>query len=158
MGIEIERRFLLDSFDIRRASTLKYIQQGYISTDPDRVVRVRVVSQDGDVESYITVKGRGDGIARVEIESPIATAAGIEMLEAFHVNNIIYKLRYEVPHGDYTIEVDVFSGKLSGLIIAEIELPTVDAVVDIPEWMGKELRPNRLTNAYLSEIDDWGRI
>lgn len=139
MATEIERKFLLaDSVTVAdiaaRASKSSRIAQGYLASDPQRTVRVRIKGEQG----YITVKGKNDGISRLEFEYPIPLADAKAML-TLCTAPLIEKTRYIIPQDDLVWEVDVFSGDNEGLIVAEIELPTVDTPFTRPDWVGAEV-------------------
>lgn len=139
MATEIERKFLLadgvTAADIAaRASKSSRIAQGYLTADPVRTVRVRIKGEQG----YITVKGKNDGIARLEFEYPIPLADA-EAILTLCAAPLIEKTRYIIPQDDLVWEVDVFSGDNAGLIVAEIELPAVDTPFTCPDWVGAEV-------------------
>ena len=151
MAVEIERKFLIDSLlPLEHAKYYNRIRQGYLNLDIDRTVRVRVIAGIGlDIAAaaYITVKGRNKGAVRTEFEYKIPEQDGIDMLEMCEVG-FVDKVRYYIPHGDLTIEFDVFSGDNVGLIVAEIEFDENDSRADLsegelqhhlPDWIGKEV-------------------
>lgn len=133
--MEIEKKFLvneipfsLDSFKSRK------IEQAYLSTDP--VIRVR---RDND-EYYLTYKSKGF-IVREEYNLPL-NKSSYEHLLSKADGNIITKTRYEIPEkNNLTIELDVFEGKFTGLILAEVEFESeADANSYIPpEWFTKDV-------------------
>lgn len=148
MADEIERKFLVKS-DAWRASAAaaRTIKQGYLANTEDCSVRVRVLGETG----YISVKSAGLHIARKEYEYPIPLADASEMLERFCADNRIEKSRFLVEHAGHQWEVDVFAGDNSGLVLAEIELDSVDEVVDLPDWVGVEVSGDpRYLNSNLS--------
>lgn len=135
MGKEIERKFLVvgTSF-VDRATASHTIAQGYLSTDPDRTVRVRILDDKG----FITVKTRNSGAVRGEWEYEIPVADARELLPA--CLKTLEKTRYVVPAGDgLRWEVDVFAGRLDGLVLAEIELPEADTPFQKPGFIGEEV-------------------
>lgn len=145
MGIEIERRFLVNG-NIPEGEVVE-IRQGYLSSDPDRAVRIRIA---GD-EAWLTIKARREGFTRAEFEYPIPLADAIEM---FHctTGNDIEKTRYRIPLEGHLWEVDVFHGANDGLVIAEVELASEDEEFSRPDWLGEEVTSNaRYTNAMLSK-------
>ena len=156
MGIEIERKFLLLDGSWRASSDGGTpIRQGFLSTDRDRVVRVRVYGTRG----FLTVKGRSQGAARAEFEWPIPLSDAEEMLDTLALKPLIEKTRHLVEHAGHTWEIDVFGGRNSGLIVAEVELDSVDEVVQMPPWAGAEVTDDsRYTNARLAHepFDTWG--
>ncbi len=137
MGVEIERKFLVSNdWWLKEAKPGKHLRQGYLAFEPNEV-RVRVIDS---AKAVLTVKGRksGDGTTRSEIEQVIALDAANAML-AQAAGAIIEKTRYTLPAGDLTWEIDVYSGALRGLVVAEIEIPSVDTHVAIPGWVGVEV-------------------
>ena len=154
MGIEIERKFLVrDRAFLDDVAGVTY-RQGYLSTDPDRTVRIRRAGEHG----YVTVKGRSHGATRAEFEYEIPVADADAML-ALCIPPVIEKIRHRVEHAGRTWEVDVFGGANEGLVVAEVELPSEDAVVDVPDWIGDEVTDDpRYFNANLiaHPFRDWG--
>ncbi|WP_244486742.1 CYTH domain-containing protein [Aureimonas sp. Leaf324] len=147
MGIEIERKFLLAGDAWRRhADAGTRVRQFYLAIREGLTVRVRL--REGR-KPMITIKtGAGDARGEYEYEIPEADA---RELEAARVGFVVEKHRHLVPLGDLTIEVDVFEGALSPLVMAEIELPAVGHAVDLPEWIGPEVTHDpRYTNAAMA--------
>ncbi len=136
MGKEIERKFLVtDSSFEQMASESVRIRQGYLCTDADATVRVRVV---GD-RAVLTVKSRNRGAVRDEWEYDIPPSDAADMLGRCCGGRYVDKVRYIVPFGDRTWEVDVFGGTLAPLIVAEVELPSEDAPLELPAFVGREV-------------------
>ena len=136
MAKEIERKFLV-SGEFRQDSPESYrIMQGYICSDPDRTVRVRVRGDKG----FLTIKGRSseDGLSRYEWEKEIPVSEALELMNLC-VSGVIDKTRYLVPYGGHTYEVDVFHGANEGLILAEIELADEQEMFEKPSWLGEEV-------------------
>lgn len=135
--IEIERKFLVKS-DTYKAEAFKEtrITQGFLNTDKNRTVRVRV---KGDL-GFITVKGKSseNGLSRFEWEKEI-TIKEAEALLMLCEPTIIDKKRYEVKVGQHVFEVDEFFGDNFGLIVAEVELQTEKDAFKKPEWLGEEV-------------------
>lgn len=135
MGKEIERKFLVAGDGYRALAVDKIeIEQGYLSVDPDRTVRVRLA----DERAFITVKSRNRGMERGEWEYEIPYADGAELLK-LAVYAPIEKTRWIVPYKGLTWEVDEFHGVHRGLTLAEVELATVDTVPTLPDFVGKEV-------------------
>lgn len=137
MPIETERKFLvIGSF--KNIAIRKYkIVQGFLSTVPERTVRIRIKETQG----YITVKGISDkeGISRFEWEKEISKIDA-ENLLALCEKTIIKKVRYIIPSSNNLFfEVDEFLGENKGLIIAEIELPNANTFFKKPNWLGDEV-------------------
>ncbi len=135
MSTEIERKFLVTGDAYRALGSGVRMRQGYLSADPDRTVRVRIAGE----KAALTVKGRNDGIARLEFEYEIPTADAELMLDRIAHRPIIEKIRYRVPFKGRVWEVDEFFGDNAGLVVAEIELESVDAAFERPDWIGKEV-------------------
>lgn len=148
--IEIERKFLVTSTDFISESQIHFeIAQGYLSSHPERTVRVRI---KGD-KAYLTIKGKGNesGISRFEWEKeiPINDAKNLLLLCE---KGVITKTRYYIKKGKHTFEVDVFYEANEGLIIAEIELNNEEEFFEKPKWLGKEVTNNEnYYNAFLSQ-------
>ena len=136
MAQEIERKFLVkgdfkaDSFKATR------ITQGYLSSVPERTVRVRVKGEKG----YITIKGKGNdsGASRYEWEKEIPVDEVKELLKLCEPG-IIDKTRYLVKVGEHTFEVDEFYGENEGLVMAEVELKDENENFIKPAWLGEEV-------------------
>ena len=135
MGVEIERKFLLAGERWRTLGTPVLLRQGYLSSDPGRVVRVRVDGQ----HAYLTIKGRSEGATRGEWEYPIPLDEANELLERLCEKPLIEKTRRQVSFRGNTWEVDEFLGANQGLVVAEIELTSEDQQFDKPDWIGEEV-------------------
>lgn len=135
MGREIERKFLVKGGFEKAALGCVHVVQGYLSSDPQRIVRVRLKGEKG----YLTVKGPG-ALNRFEWEKEIS-ADEAEALLSLAEPGIVDKTRYLVSAGDgrHTWEVDVFHGDNEGLVVAEIELSSEDDPFDRPDWLGEEV-------------------
>lgn len=133
MGLEIERKFLVLEGPWRSARPVRYCQ-GYLNTDPQRTVRVRI-AEDG---AFLTVKGPAEGIARPEFEYPIPVADAHQML-SMCMGSRVEKMRRRVRVGDHVWEVDEFLGDNEGLLVAEIELEDVNETFEKPDWVGEEV-------------------
>ena len=136
MAQEIERKFLVKGEFKSEAFKATRIIQGYLSSVPERTVRVRVKGEKG----YITIKGIGNksGASRFEWEKEIPVEEVKELLELCEPGTID-KTRYLVKAGEYTFEVDEFYGENEGLTMAEIELPDENVAFERPVWLGDEV-------------------
>ena len=147
--IEIERKYLVTSLSFKdEAHTQNEIAQGYLTSNPERTVRIRIKGAKG----YITIKGVGNesGTSRMEWEKEIPVDEAKSLLQLCE-KGVIEKTRYEVKSGHHTIEIDVFHGDNDGLIMAEIELQNEDEAIEKPNWIGTEVTGDkRYYNAYLS--------
>jgi CYTH domain-containing protein len=135
MAREIERKFTVQRALWSPSTPGVHYRQGYLSDDPERVVRVRVA---GD-SAFITIKGITHGVERSEFEYPVPRADADRMLDTLCLRPLVEKTRYRVRHGATTWEVDDFAGDNAGLIVAEVELPSADAAYDAPPWLGREV-------------------
>ncbi|MFZ1863903.1 MAG: CYTH domain-containing protein [Polyangiales bacterium] len=148
MGEEIERKFLVHGEGWRDEATGTLYRQGFLSTEPERTVRVRVAGEMG----WITVKGRTAGARRAEFEYEIPAADAREMLDTLCKRPLIEKVRYTVRTGRHVWEIDVFQGDNAGLVVAEIELEAEDEAFEKPSWIGDEVTEDpRYFNSSLVE-------
>ncbi len=137
MGKEIERKYLVKSDAYKeQAKKETRITQGYISSVPERTVRVRIKGDKG----FITIKGIGNesGASRFEWEKEIPVDEVKELLKICEPG-IIDKTRYLVDVGNHTFEVDEFYGDNEGLVVAEVELQDENEDIEKPDWLGKEV-------------------
>ena len=137
MPIEIERKFLVKNLDfIKESSSKKLIEQGYLSKDPNRIVRVRIIDNKG----VLTFKGKSfdGGTSRVEIEKEISIKDANELMKLC-IPSIIRKVRYIINKNNLVFEVDVFQEHNKGLIVAEVELDSKKEKIIKPNWLGKEV-------------------
>ena len=135
--VEIERKFLVKGAAYREQAKASYeMIQAFLSTDPDRTVRIRKIGEQG----WITIKGRtrAGGTTRREWEYSIPGAEAAGLLEIC-LPGAIHKTRYTVHVKDHVFEVDEFHGENEGLILAEVELRTEDEVFERPSWLGREV-------------------
>ena len=139
MGVEIERKFLLSGDGWRKLGEPVLLRQGYLSSDPDRTVRVRVEGGTGTM----TIKGRSVGATRSEWEYPIPLDDANELLDRLCEQPIIEKHRRRIAFGAHVWEVDEFLGANAGLVVAEVELAFEDQQFDKPEWVGEEVTHDR---------------
>ena len=139
MPLEIERKFLVRDESWRVPGTGTLYRQGYLSTVPERSVRVRLIRDKGS----LTVKGASSGAARAEYEYEIPGVEAREMLDNLCERPLIEKTRYCVEFQGLTWEIDEFEGSNAGLVIAEVELEEADQAVSLPGWVGKEVTGDR---------------
>jgi CYTH domain-containing protein len=149
MATEIEKKFLVTSDAWKRGARATPYRQGYLSTDPERTVRIRLQGRDGK----LTIKGRKVGGAAPEFEYDLPEEDARFLLENLCLRPLVEKTRYHVGAADgHVWEVDEFHGANDGLVVAEIELDAPDEPFDKPDWVGKEVTADsRYTNARLVE-------
>lgn len=147
--IEIERKFLVSHLSFLSLATKKNrIVQGYLNSNPERTVRVRIKGNKG----FLTIKGKGNesGTTRMEWEKEISLQEAEQLLTLCE-KGIIEKTCYEIPVGNHTFEVDLFAGDHEGLVLAEIELESENEDFTKPDWLAEEVTGDeRYYNAYLS--------
>jgi adenylate cyclase len=137
MAQEIEKKFLVKGDFKNLATKSTRIVQGYLSSIPERTVRVRIKGEKG----FLTIKGIGNesGASRFEWEKEISLDETHSLL-AICEPGVIDKTRFIVPaQGELKFEVDEFYGDNQGLVVAEIELPAENFAFDKPEWLGQEV-------------------
>ncbi len=148
--VEIERKFLVTSNAFKSDALRKnHIAQGYLSSEPERTVRVRIKGEKG----FLTIKGKSSetGISRFEWEKEIPINEAKELLLLCE-KGAIEKTRYEIQVGQHLFEVDEFHGENEGLIMAEVELQSESEIFEKPLWLGQEVTQDpRYYNSYLSK-------
>ncbi|MCF7522188.1 CYTH domain-containing protein [Neisseria sp. ZJ106] len=148
MTIEIERRFLLKNDGWRQtASAPQRLQQGYLSVEKERTIRVRII----DDKAWLTLKGYISDVSRSEFEYEIPAAHARIMMDTMCPFKM-EKNRYRVDFGGFVFEIDEYFGDNAPLMVAEIELPAEDTEFPRPDWLGEEITADgKFTNAYLSK-------
>lgn len=136
MPFEIERKFRLagDGWQDLVTQSLR-ITDGLIMQADGRKLRVRIC----DGAAVLTYKGARDGLQREEIELPLSADEARTLLDQHCDGRILSKTRHLVPAGDLTWEIDVYDAPLDGVILAEVEIPTLDHPVPLPDWIGQEV-------------------
>ncbi|HHD63077.1 MAG TPA: CYTH domain-containing protein [Desulfobulbaceae bacterium] len=149
MGTEIERKFLLVGNNWKKLARGIVYRQGYLHSSRERTVRVRIAGNRG----FLTIKGGGVGISRMEFEYQIPVEDAEIILEKLCEKPFIEKKRYKIEYAGFTWEVDEFFGENDGLTMAEIELTSEEQPFDKPPWVGKEVSGDpRYFNAVLSKF------
>lgn len=149
MAKEIERKFLVTGDYKPSAYKQMRVTQGYLSSNPERIVRVRIKGDKG----FITIKGiaNASGVSRYEWEKEIPVEEVKELLKLCEPG-VIDKNRYLIKAGPHTFEVDEFYGENEGLTVAEIELGSEEEAFEKPSWLGKEVTADsRYYNARLTQ-------
>ncbi|QJD96333.1 CYTH domain-containing protein [Mucilaginibacter robiniae] len=149
MGVEIERKFLVDKNrwqQLEKPEGTLY-KQGYLLDSSEKVVRVRVAGENG----YITIKGKSEGFSRKEYEYKIPVQDAEEMLAHFS-GTVVEKTRVKITVAGKTWEVDEFAGANQGLLLAELELEHESEAFEHPEWLAEEVTEDeRYYNVYLAK-------
>lgn len=145
MGEEIERKFLVKGAEWRNEKAV-HTCQGYLPSGGDCTIRVRVQGE----QAFLTIKGKTEGVSRLEYEYGIPVADAKELLDRLCLKPYIEKNRYYVVHAGVKWEVDEFLKENEGLIVAEVELESEDQPIDLPPWIGEEVSHDpRYRNANL---------
>ncbi|MFO7714533.1 CYTH domain-containing protein [Desulfosarcina sp.] len=141
MGLEIERKFLVDHLPAALAElTGSAIRQGYIIVAEGGVeLRIR----QKQARFFQTIKA-GEGLSRTEIEIELSQGQ-FQQLWPHTEGRRVSKTRYTVPVGDHTAELDAFAGELTGLFLVEVEFPSESASRHFspPDWFGAEVTEDR---------------
>ena len=136
MGKEIERKYLIhhDKWQKIEKPSGQLYRQGYLVTDPNKTIRIRLTEASG----FLTIKGLSIGATRLEYEYEIPTSEAKELLDNFSISELS-KIRYKINFENKVWEVDEFLGENIGLIVAEIELESEDEHFEVPDWVDKEV-------------------
>jgi adenylate cyclase len=136
MGVEIERKFLVnkEKWDQVTKEKQSLYRQGYIVSDPEKTIRVRLT----DAAAFLTIKGLTVGVSRTEFEYSIPIVEAQQLLDGF-CDSVVSKIRYFITHDNKLWEVDEFLGDNEGLMVAEIELGSEDESFSLPEWVDREV-------------------
>jgi CYTH domain-containing protein len=153
---EIERKFLVKGDSWRGKADGIMVRQGYLSTEKERVVRVRTLGERG----FLAIKGSTKGISRPEYEYGIPLGEAQEMLDRLCIRPLLEKKRYALEHQGLTWKIDEFLCANQGLILAEVELAHEEQEIRLPEWVGEEVSHDpRYFNSNLvkNPYGQWGQ-
>ena len=157
MGIETERKFLVSDDSWRpEAVNSEDIRQAYLANTTRSSIRIRTMGETAN----INIKQMLVGPSRTEYEYAIPVNEANELLDSLCEPVEIQKTRYFVPIGPHTWEIDVFSGANSGLVVAEIELQSIEEEFSKPGWLGPEVTDDvRYYNVALASKpwSEWGK-
>jgi CYTH domain-containing protein len=135
MAVEIERKFLVKDDRWRSSNKGILYRQGYLSSDKNRVVRVRCAGS----QAFLTVKGPNKGARRLEFEYEIPLNDANELLETLCIRPFIEKYRFKIEYANLLWEIDEFIGENAGLVLAEVELAESVQKIELPDWIGAEV-------------------
>lgn len=142
MAIEIERKFLLANDGWRAAvERSEPIAQGYLvgaQALRDGSARASVRARLAGAQAWLNIKAARLGIERAEFEYPIPVDDAKDLLATL-CDGVLEKTRHHVRVDGVLFEVDEFAGDNHGLVVAEVELPAVDAPFPRPAWLGREV-------------------
>lgn len=134
MAKEIERKFVVTGEGWQETRSTTY-RQGYLSTEKERTVRIRIADDKG----YVTIKGCPEGMTRDEYEYEIPLQDAEEMLETLCKRPLIEKRRHKIIYGGLRWDIDEFLGDNAGLVLAEVELSSAEQAIELPPWLGEEV-------------------
>ncbi|MEA1953672.1 MAG: CYTH domain-containing protein [Campylobacterota bacterium] len=134
MAQEIERKFLVNIDKLPTLPIGDIIKQGYIPTE-GITVRIRI----RNTLAYLTIKGKANGLSRLEFEYPIPLMDAQQILTELCSHPLIEKTRYLIAYEKHTWELDIFDGDNRGLIVAEIELKNENESFKKPKWIKEEV-------------------
>ncbi|HEX5871935.1 MAG TPA: CHAD domain-containing protein [Longimicrobium sp.] len=130
--VEIERKYLLRRMpSLPEGAVRTEVVQGYLPGERLQE-RVRRIRRTGEPPRYYRTVKLGAGVRRTEIEEETDQAT-FRRLWSLTRGRRVRKLRFKVPEGGLTWEIDRFAGRR--LVLAEIELPSEDYQVQIPAWL-----------------------
>lgn len=130
--VEIERKFLLTGMpSLPDGAVRTEIVQGWLPGERLQE-RIRRVRRRGEPPKYYRTVKLGSGLSRTEVEEE-ADEATFRRLWSLTKGKRVRKLRFKVPDGDLTWEIDRFAGRR--LFLAEVELPSEDYEVRVPDWL-----------------------
>ncbi len=162
--MEIERKYLVTLLpDNLSQYKNKKIEQGYLCHNPTIRIRKSNEAYILTYKSKFGLESVGDNWPSVnnEVELPLTEEAYLELKKKID-DNMVFKTRYLIPlWNDLTAELDIFEGKLSGLVIVEVEFPNLEAANTFqpPEWFGKDLSGDkRFSNYHLSKQSDLSNL
>jgi adenylate cyclase len=114
MAIEIERKFLVDKekWNALSKPKSKFIRQGYITTEAEKTIRVRITDDD----AFLTIKGKTTGFSRTEIECNIPVTTATEMLQYFSITEIV-KERYQISYQQHIGRSMYFMKRMKALLL-----------------------------------------
>jgi CYTH domain-containing protein len=133
--VEVERKFLVPDPPDLGGTESDEIEQGYLAIGSEGEVRLR---RKG--EKLVLTAKRGAGISRDEAEVDL-DAEAFDRLWPLTEGRRLHKRRHVIPHGELTIELDVYEGDLEGLVVAEVEFPSEDDAnrFEPPAWLGDDV-------------------
>lgn len=150
MALEVERKFKIKpGVPIPESDSVESIRQGYLMSDGATSIRIRIINEE---EAFITIKKASDMrlSVRHEYEYPLPLEDANEMMQICQYTPVV-KQRYVVMEGDLKWEVDIFQEENEGLIIAEVEIPSIYEDIELPDWVGEEVtEDHRYLNSYLA--------
>lgn len=151
MAKEIERKFLVDNDGWRKdVTSATAFRQGYIASLEDRSMRIRIMD---DSHATLTIKIGASSLVRDEYEYEIPIDDAEELMSTA-LGIVIEKTRYTVEYHGFTWEIDVFEGFYQGLVVAEVEMKSVNDQPEPPAWLGTEVTGDRRYSNQILATED----
>ncbi|HMS53596.1 MAG: CYTH domain-containing protein [Chitinophagales bacterium] len=150
MPYEIERKFLVTNNSWQSLATdFDFLEQGYLFVNAQKTLRVRIINHK---KAFLGFKAAIDaGLVRHEFEYEIPVEEAKTLLNKYSEFPPIIKKRFKFLYAQFIWEIDVFEGANTGLIVAEVELPTPETKIELPNWVGLEITTDaKYFNAALS--------
>ena len=135
MAKEIERKYLVDVAAWQPQGEGIHFKQGYLNSQKERVVRVRIEGS----KAKLTIKGITTGVTRSEFEYLVPVEDAALLLDNLCEQPLIDKHRHKEDHHGKTWEIDVFHGDNEGLVVAEVELASEDEAITLPAFVRAEV-------------------
>lgn len=136
MGTEVERRFLLRHDGWRQlAVRIERLLDGLLARTTEAKIRVRICNGNATV----AIKSRDVSGVRKEYEYGISHADAAEIIATLCGGNVVTKTRHHVEHEGFTWHIDEYHELLAGIVLAEVELPDLNAILPLPDWIGGEV-------------------
>ncbi len=154
--MEIEKKYLIAKMPDLKKYACHEIEQAYLNRNP--VFRIRKWD-DKYIFTYKTKHNRDANlIVNTEIEEEIPESTYLHLRDKAD-NFFITKTRYIIPLEDgLKGELDVFHGRLEGLIFIEVEFPSEEAALSFaaPDWFGDDVsNDSHYRNGYLSTVEKY---
>lgn len=149
--MEIERKYLVRELpDNLDSYPHTEIEQGYLITSP--TLRIRRMG-----DSFIlTVKEKVHSLSSAIVnreEEFFLSSESYARLRGKCEGIMVEKTRYRIPVGKYTAELDIFHGRHEGLLLVEVEFPSIEAANAFtpPAWFGQDVSNDpRYRNSWLA--------
>lgn len=135
MSKEIERKFTVKPEFRHLFQNGKFYRQGYLFSDKEKVVRIRLVEDKG----ALAIKSKLGGFTRDEFEYEIPLSDAEYIINNLCLNPLIEKYRSTILINNHLWEIDKFIGENEGLFLAEIELEDEEQTIILPEWVDREV-------------------
>lgn len=149
MGLEIERKFLVDKQLFKPSTKGELVHQIYLKKEKSHSIRLRIIGE----KAFFTIKTTVTALVRNEFEYEIPLKDAQEMMELFKDMPSIEKKRYQLMFEGHEWVIDEFMGANVGLLMAEIELTKTSTRFKTPGWVLKEVTDDpRYRNSNLASF------